>query len=105
MQAQTVPLPRKPNLALDARIPRHWFGGSAVATQIANGVNLLFPHGERFFVRSVHRYLDDPAIAAAPLLQAQVRGFSGQEGRHAAAHERFFAVMREQGYEIDRFLA
>ena len=50
--------PRAPDLDLDTRIPRHWFGGNALATHIVNGVNLLFPAGEQFFVRSVRRYLD-----------------------------------------------
>jgi predicted metal-dependent hydrolase len=82
-------------------IPRHWFHGSAIATHIANGLNLIFPHGERYFVRSVHHFLD--RIDDQQLL-AQVRGFAGQEGRHAHEHERFFEILREQGYEIDRWL-
>ncbi len=39
-----------------------------------------------------------------PALRAQVKAFFGQEGHHAKAHERFFDLLREQGYEIDRFL-
>jgi uncharacterized protein len=93
--------PRHPELAL-ADLPRHWFGGNALATQIVNGVNLLFPDGERFFVRSVKKVLDR---LDAPDLVQQARGFFGQEGRHAHAHEDFFATMRAQGYQIDRFLA
>jgi predicted metal-dependent hydrolase len=84
-----------------ADVPKHWFAGLAVPTQISNGVNLLFPAGERFFVRSVYHYLErieDPALRAA------IKGFGGQEGRHARSHEDFFATMRAQGYEIDRFL-
>jgi|JI10StandDraft_1071094.scaffolds.fasta_scaffold05166_3 predicted metal-dependent hydrolase len=92
--------PRK--LAHDfATVPKHWFGGLAVPTHIANGVNLLFPAGERFFVRSVYHYLDritDPALRAA------IKGFGGQEGRHAKAHEDFFETLRAQGYQLDRFL-
>jgi predicted metal-dependent hydrolase len=93
--------PRKPGLALDAKIPRHWFGGSAVASHIANGVNLLFPAGERFFVRSVNHYLDTLGDAS---LRAEVRGFFGQEGSHARAHEQDFERLRAQGYKIDGFL-
>lgn len=94
-------VPRELDVDL-AAVPRHWLAGSPTATAIANGVNLLFPHGERFFVRSVNHYLgriDDPA------LRAQIKGFFGQEGRHAREHDRFAAVMRAQGYELDRFLA
>jgi len=85
-----------------AGLPRHWMAGSAVATGIANGVNLLFPWGERFFVRSVKRYVDR---IDDPELRAQIKGFFGQEGRHAHAHDVLNAELRKQGYEIDEFLA
>jgi uncharacterized protein len=84
------------------RVPRHWLAGNSAATAIVNGVNLLFPHGERFFVRSVNHFvdqIDDPALRAA------IKGFFGQEGRHARAHDQFNAILRDQGFEIDRFLA
>ena len=95
------PQPRTPRLGF-AGVPRKWFANSTAATQVANGVNLLFPAGERFFVRSVKHYLDR---IEDPELVAQVKGFFGQEGRHAQAHERFFETMREQGYDIDTILA
>ncbi|HEU4728810.1 MAG TPA: metal-dependent hydrolase [Kofleriaceae bacterium] len=84
------------------QVPRHWMANNPTATAIANGVNLLFPHGERFFVRSVKHFLgevDDPALRAA------IKGFFGQEGRHAHAHDEFNAILRAHGFEIDRFLA
>jgi uncharacterized protein len=99
--SNAVPRPRTPGLDLDARVPRHWFGDNVVATHLANGVNLLFPAGERFFVRSVHRYLEK---VTDPHLRARVKGFSGQEGRHAREHERFFERLREQGFDVERFL-
>jgi uncharacterized protein len=99
--ASRPPKPRTPGIPLDGSIPRHWFAGNVWATQVANGVNLLFPAGERFFVRSVNHFLKD---IDDPLLLAQVRGFFGQEGRHAKEHERFFAVLAEQGYDVARFL-
>ncbi len=83
-------------------VPKHWLGGSVLATHLANGVNLLFPAGERFFVRSVRHYLkaiqDDPALVDA------VRGFAGQEGHHARAHEDVFALLERQGYRIAPYL-
>ncbi len=47
--AASAPTPRTPRLGF-TRVPKKWFAGSAGATQVANGVNLLFPAGERFFV-------------------------------------------------------
>jgi len=84
-----------------APVPRHWLAGNAAATAISNGVNLLFPHGERFFVRSVKHFLDR---IDDPELRDQIKGFFGQEGRHARAHDRVGEVLRAQGVEIDRFL-
>ncbi len=90
------------NFDVDMRsVPRHWLAENAAATAIANGVNLLFPHGERFFVRSVKYFLDE---VSDPELRSAIRGFFGQEGRHAQAHDRFNAIMRAQGFEVDRFL-
>lgn len=92
--------PRSPRFDFSA-VPRHWLAGSGLATHIANGANLLFPAGERFFVRSVRRYLDR---VTDPVELEAVRGFCGQEGRHARAHEDWFDAMRAQGYDIDGFL-
>lgn len=87
---------RAPRLSFDG-VRRHWFGGSRAATHMWNGVNLLFPGGERFFVRSVRHYND----RLSPELLARVKSFCGQEGRHAQAHERLFATLREQGFDVD----
>jgi predicted metal-dependent hydrolase len=83
-------------------VPRHWLVNSATATAISNGVSMLFPYGERFFVRSVKHFLDK---VEDPALRQQIKGFFGQEGRHAHAHDEFNQVLRAQGYEIDKFLA
>src|SRR5438552_2952348 len=83
-------------------VRRHWFHGEALPTHIANGLNLLFPLGERFFIRSVKRYMDridDPELAS------RVRAFFGQEGRHGFEHEAAFEVLEKQGFEIRKFLA
>ncbi|CAN5482374.1 hypothetical protein BH11MYX1_BH11MYX1_27200 [soil metagenome] len=96
-----IPIPRDP--AIDfSDVPRHWMANNPVATAITNGINLLFPHGERFFVRSVHRYAKQ---ITDPELQKQVKAFFKQEGHHSSAHDDFNQRLRSQGIEIDRFLA
>src|SRR5262245_56795324 len=87
----------------EAGFGRHWLGNYALGTHIANALNLLFPMGERFFVRSVRHYMSE--IEKDPALLERVRNFSAQEGHHAHAHVRFLEILREQGYDIDRFLA
>ncbi|MFO0659440.1 MAG: metal-dependent hydrolase [Polyangiaceae bacterium] len=93
--------PRAMQIPVDADVPRHWAFGTVLGTHIGNGVNLLFPMGERFFIRSVRRYMDRIDDEE---LRAQIKGFFGQEGRHSHAHEQFFTILENQGYSIRTFL-
>lgn len=63
-------------------------------------MHLLFPAGERFFVRSVLHYRAE----LPPALAEEVRAFCKQEGRHAQAHEKFFENLRARGYDLDAIL-
>ena len=95
------PLPvRRPPLDLGT-VPQRWLDNSVLASTISDAVNLLFPHGERFFVRSVRAFEKQ---VKSPDLRAQLRGFYGQEGSHAREHERYFDILRGQGHEFDEFL-
>ncbi|MEM6295972.1 MAG: metal-dependent hydrolase [Myxococcota bacterium] len=85
-----------------SEVPKKWFYDSIVVSHIANGLNLVFPAGEQFFVRSVRHFLkqiDDPA------LRTRIRGFAGQEASHGHEHEQAFKVLEAQGYEIRTWLA
>ena len=92
---------RRPNLAFDEDIPRHWAGGSPFATAMFNATNLLFPQGERFFIRAVNDYMSE---IEDPELKRQARAFAGQEAVHGQEHEAYFDTMRRQGYRIDGYL-
>lgn len=83
-----------------ADLPRWWFGGSPFVTHVANGLNFVFPAGERFFIRSVVRYAD----RVEPELRERIRAFAGQEAWHQKAHTTAFDVLEAQGYEIRSFL-
>ena len=92
---------RRMDFAFDSEsVPRHWLGDNMVATALANSLNLIFPAGERFFVRSVHHYMDQ----LEPQLRQRVREFFGQEGQHARSHERLFATLEAHGFDIEAFL-
>lgn len=93
--------PRKMGFVFDEKIPRHWWGGSPFASHVVNGLNLLFPMGERFFVRAVRHYADR---VTDPVLSEQIKGFVGQEVRHGIEHERFFEILRAQGYSFETFM-
>ncbi len=91
---------RAPKFNYDG-LPRYWVANSAVATAMGNALHLIFPMGERFFVRSVRHFteaIDDPA------LRAQMKGFYAQEGRHAHEHERIYALIEGQGFDLRGFL-
>ncbi len=93
--------PRVMGFEFEDSIPRHWVADAAVPTQMGNALHLIFPMGERFFVRSVRRYeklIDDPE------LRAQIKGFYAQEGSHAREHERVFALLERQGFDVRGFL-
>lgn len=93
---------------LERRVPygagpmeRHWFAGNRAATHVLNSLHLIFPDGERFFIRSVNHYRKQ---IQDPVLKKQVRLFMAQEVQHGVAHERAWDTLREQGFNIDEFL-
>ncbi len=94
--------PRLPQLAIDGELPRHWAFNNVIATSLINSVSMLFPAGERFFVRSVHYYLQRADLPDE--LRAQIQGFFAQEGRHAQQHERMNRLLNSQGYDVSGFL-
>ncbi len=81
-------------------IPCHWLAESAVATHMANSLNLLFPKGERYFVRSVRAYLTQ---IKDPELREAVKAFMTQEHLHGREHERFFELLEKRGFELKRY--
>ena len=96
-----VPTIRRMDFDFSADIPRWWLGGDRVLTRNVDALHMLFPDGERFFIRSVRHYLgqlEDPA------LRARVRGFLGQEVMHGREHEAAFALLERDGIEVQSFL-
>lgn len=100
--AKRMPIVRKMGFDFTG-LPRRWFAGRAIPTHVVNGLHLLFPAGERFFIRSVMHYMD--RLADDPELVARVRAFAAQEGRHGSEHEASFETLEAQGLEIRKFLA
>lgn len=63
-----------------------------------NVQSLLFPKGERFFIRSVRRFQGQ---IHNPELQQQVKGFIGQEAMHGREHEEYNLELAKLGYRKD----
>jgi len=85
----------------DADIPAHWWDGDRMLTRNADALHMLFPAGERFFMRSVRAFV--PQIKDPELL-ARVRGFMGQEAMHGREHNRAFSLLERDGIEYESFL-
>ncbi len=100
--APVLPVVRRPDFGLDAGVPRWWFMDDRVLTRNSDALHMLFPSGERFFVRSVQHYR---ARITDPVLKARVRAFTGQEAVHGRAHESAFALLRRDGIDPDGWLA
>ena len=83
-------------------VPKYWFGGNATASLRVNSINLLFPEGERFFVRAVRRHSH---LIKDPSLKERARQFFAQETLHGHEHDQAAAILETQGFEIETWLA
>jgi uncharacterized protein len=90
---------RNVRFGLDEEIPRYWHGGRRSLSIFFNGLSILFPEGERFFIHSVkgqmHKVDDEQ-------LRADARLFMGQEGVHGREHELYNEMVTSQGYSVPR---
>lgn len=81
-------------------LPMHYLGGDPQATHIANGMNLLLPEGEVFFVQAFQEAL--PLIKDDALRQ-DVVGFIGQEAMHSSSHQSILDHFAGEGLEVGPF--
>ncbi|MFN8283045.1 MAG: metal-dependent hydrolase [Chitinophagales bacterium] len=82
------------------KVPKHWILRSAIATHFVNSMHVVFPEGEKFFVRSVRKFAKE---VKDENLKKEINSFCGQEGVHAREHQRFWEVMEEQNLKPDWF--
>lgn len=78
---------------------KEWHPLGAQSSHYFNVQSLLFPQGERFFIRSVRHFRDQ---VRDPVLQEQVAGFIAQEAMHGREHEAYNAALASIGYPIAR---
>jgi predicted metal-dependent hydrolase len=65
---------------------KDWAGGSSAFSRFMEGLSMLFPEGERFFVESVNKYKEQ---IVDPVLRKQVAAFAAQEGMHSVEHHKY----------------
>lgn len=93
--------PRKMGFEPPENLEKHWVNGNALISHIANSFTLIFPEGEKFFIRSVKRFIND---ISNPEVRQEAKAFMGQEMNHYLEHEKFFELFEKQGYDIEPFL-
>jgi len=92
-----MPLPIRNRRFDMSKVPRHWHGGRRSVSAFFDGLSVFFPEGERFFIKSVRHHAD--RVKDEELLR-DIRGFCGQEGVHGREHDRYNAMLAEQGYPV-----
>jgi predicted metal-dependent hydrolase len=77
--------------------PREWIPGDAVTTHLMDSLHVALPPGERWFCDVLRDALPD---ITDPTLKDDVRGFIGQEGTHAKAHDLGLAHLQRHGIDL-----
>ncbi len=91
---------RRVNFSFDKETPRFYYRNNPFSTHFINTLHIVFPTGERFFVNST---LKHQKTLTDEKLKKQVRNFCGQEGIHSVMHERFWSILRANGYNIEGY--
>jgi len=100
MNARSTPIPKR-DLHFDfSRVDLdRWHPAGSQTSHYFNVQSLLFPQGERFFIRSVRHFRDRIGNRE---LQEQVAGFISQEAMHGREHEAYNAALEKAGYRAEQ---
>jgi predicted metal-dependent hydrolase len=75
-----------------------WLNNDPFLTAFFNAMSITFPVGEKYFIDSVRRVA---GRVTDPTLQAQIKGFCGQEGFHRREHQLYNeALCAARGYDL-----
>jgi predicted metal-dependent hydrolase len=78
---------------------RYWHGNDPVITHLFNGLQAMFPEGERFFIDAARDVRDQ--VGAERLgreLNEQIKVFIRQEAMHGREHDAWTRALIEMGY-------
>lgn len=82
-------------------LPMHYMDGDAFGTHVANGMNLLLPEAEVFFVQAFQEALP---LIKDQALRENVVGFIGQEAMHSSSHQSLLDYLQsELGLDIEPY--
>ncbi|TGK12890.1 metal-dependent hydrolase [Leptospira fletcheri] len=95
------PTVRKMDFSGLDKISDHYVANNSFVTHNVNAYHVLFPEGERFFIKSVKAFSDR---VTDPGLQNRVKAFIGQEVQHGKEHEKALEILEAQGRPIRAML-
>lgn len=75
----------------------YFFDNDPFKTHFMNALSILFPEGERFFIRSVLAYRDQ---ISDPKLRREIKDFCAQEAQHTLVHEAMNELAARHGYPV-----
>jgi len=87
--------PRDMSFDLDDEHAGRWHSDNPYISHFWNGLSLMFPDGERHFIRSVARVRE---LVSDPELQREMAAFLSQESIHTREHVKYNDTLRRQGY-------
>jgi len=90
---------RKPELDY-SKVPKVFFQDSQTLSSLVAALSVIFPEGERLFIRSVRAFADQ---VSDEQLKTEIKAFIGQEASHGTLHERFNKRLIELGYDLEAF--
>ncbi len=88
---------RKFDPAATESAPKYFFDNDPFKTHFMNALSILFPEGERFFIRSVLAYRDQ---VSDPKLLKEIKEFCAQEAQHTLVHEAMNDLAARHGYPV-----
>lgn len=86
---------------LSGQIQKHWHRDGPFKTHFLNSLTLIFPDGEKYFIRSINPFLKK---FKDPKLRKEAELFITQEAQHNIQHRKFFQNLKNHGYNIDILL-
>lgn len=97
---KNIPRVRKPEFSF-FDLPRYYMNENPVSTHFINSLHLIFPDGEKYFIRSVKAYYEK---IQDPNLKERVRAFISQEAQHMSAHKKVWEKIQENHPIAETFL-
>lgn len=88
---------RRLRFCLPKDLPKYWNDNCPVKTHIFNAIAILAPAFERLAITSVLPFKDK---VKDPQLNAQLKGFIGQESAHGSEFIRYNQILKRQGYDV-----